>query len=283
MFLILASLLIASSVRANIGNIDSAINAYDSNSQTRMTQIIIDTNMPSKLFIGEQYYLNVKTVGNYVDEKGNIYKRKILSPIIIVDAPNFLVNKYEKNEDGTIFILTAPSTEGESKVRITASYGDKTSENVYGLKILSKPTWIEKQYLALYSGSLGIFGVEANFASDFIGALSIRGMTCFFNGSLYFRKKAADLDAYIMATELGARIFTEKILDRMFLFGGVNIGYDTEGRKYEGPTVGESRIYLGPNVGLKYLLGHYSIISQVEYVAYSNSNNVLLFKIGLGI
>jgi hypothetical protein len=261
-----------------IGGIENAVNNYDPNSQIKLIGINIDSDIPLDLYCGEKIDIWVQVTGNYDDQKGNDSKRKIINPVVFIDAPSFLINKGASQGSKVFYTLKAPSAEGINEVKLRVSYEDKTSENVFKIKIINKPGWADKQYVSIYGGSLGIFGADINIYPEEIKT--------FLNASVYFRKKSEQNERYIMGLEAGPKLFFD-LSKKIYIFLGLNIGFDVDSYGGPGfmfgPSDAEIKNYIGPNIGLKIILGQLAIVAQIEQLFYGGNDSVTLIRCGLGI
>lgn len=262
-------------------NIHNAIENYSLDVQPQLIGISIDSNIQtviSKIYCGEQANVWLEIIGNYEDGKGNMIKRDIVDAIIMIDSPRIEISKKEKQGGKIFYLLNVPTIETKGEVGIKVNYGDKTAENIFKYNFINKPEWMEKQYFSLFGGSLGMYGLDINI---YLGELSP-----FIGAAIYFRKKSEQNDRLIMGIEVGPKLFVSKI-GNAYIFTGINVGFDVDSYGGPGfmfgPSDAEVKNYIGPNIGLKMLLGQLAVLAQIEQIYYGNNESMMLFRCGVGI
>lgn len=165
------------------------------------------------------------------------------------------------------------------------SYGQENKLIDSGLKVNDSESIntdeVLKQYLGLFTGSLGVFGIELTIDGGKINP----SLDDAFNASLYFRQKSGNINRYILGLDLGTRLYKAIIKKQLYIFAGFNVGidYDSYGGPgfMFGPTRSEIIAFVFPSFGFMQKLGSYTFFGEIKPFYYDNPS--VLLKLGFGI
>jgi len=142
---------------------------------------------------------------------------------------------------------------------------------------------MDKSFLGLYGGSIGLSGIELNLDGGMINP-KLDGL---FYSSLFTRKRKVESDPYVLGLEIGVRICnSQPIGDTLSLFSGLGLGFDiysSGGPGFMfGPTESETSFYLSPSVGSIFNLGRFRFFGEMKQIIYS-FDSFSLVKLGVGL
>ncbi|MFA5894006.1 MAG: hypothetical protein WC903_08620 [Candidatus Margulisiibacteriota bacterium] len=261
--------------KSKAGDIRDAIKEYENDSKSKLIDISLNAEIPSTMYAGDKYVIKVHIIGNYDNnESHDINANTVMAFPGFAQEKSNVINLNEYN-------YYAPTTEGEYKVNINASYQDKQISKTYVINVINNAD----EYISalnVYGGNLSLFGVEGLLAGGRVNSF-LDGV---FYATAYTRKRNIGSDSYIVGGEGGTKFLSKRIFNQVYVYGGLGIGFDVYSSGGPGfmfgPTDSITNIYLDPSVGLIINVRYFCVFTEAKANIY-NGDSIGMIRFGLGI